>query len=50
MDRLQDGQTLRSLLSHGQQTPLPCVPPNQVCVQLVCKEQDGQEAHQLEEE
>ena len=50
MDRLQDGQTLRSLLSHGQQTPLPCVPPNQVCVQFVCKEQDKQEAHQLEEE
>ena len=50
MDRLQDGQTLRSLFPHGQQTPLPCVPPNQVCVQLVCKEQDEQEAHQLEEE
>ena len=50
MDRLQDGQALRSLLPHGQQTPLPCVPPNQVCVQLVCKEQDKQEAHQLEEE
>ena len=50
MDRLQDGQTLRSLFPHGQQTPLPCVPPNQVCVQLVCKEQDKQEAHQLEEE
>ena len=26
------------------------MPPNQVCVQFVCKEKDKQEAHQLEEE
>ena len=40
MDRLQDGKTLRSLLPHGQQSSVPCVQTNQVCVQLVCKEKD----------
>ena len=49
MDRLQDGQTLRSIFSHRQQASVSCLPSNQVCVQLVCKEEDKQEAHQLEE-